>query len=73
MCLPWTWLIETELLLYLISPLFIVISKSIKWLGYVLLMIVVAISIIFSTFFLSYKKIAYYPNMIFNNEIEFVQ
>lgn len=32
-----------------------------------------AISVIFSTFFLSYKKIAYYPNMIFNNEIEFVQ
>lgn len=70
--MPWTWLIESELLLYLLAPVFIVIAKSRKWLGYVLLAVMTLISILFSVFLLDHKDISFFPAVLFNNSDEYV-
>lgn len=71
-CLPWTWLIESELLLFIFAPLFIVVSRSSKFIGYALLFTVIAISIAFSAFFLDFKKVDFQPSLIFNGPREYV-
>jgi hypothetical protein len=50
--MPWTWLIEAELLLFIFAPLIVVISRSSKVISYVLLNIIVIISVFFSAYFL---------------------
>lgn len=47
------------------------VSRSSKFIGYSLLLVVIAISITFSAFFLDYKKIEFVPSLIFNNTREF--
>lgn len=58
-------------MLFIFAPLFIVVSRSSKLIGYLLLVVVIAISIAFSAFFLDYKKIDFNPGLIFNNAREF--
>jgi hypothetical protein len=48
-----------------------VVSRSSKLIGYASLLIAITISIVFSAFFLDYKKVEFTPSLIFNNGREF--
>ena len=71
-CLPWTWVFEVELFLYIISPMFVIINKTKKTLGYSLLALCIVVSLGFSFMILELKQTSFYPSLIFNNEHEYV-
>ena len=71
-CLPWTWVFEVEILLYLLAPLLVVLHKSKKWLGYSLLGLIILGSMIYSFVILETEKIPFYPSLLFNNDHSYV-
>jgi hypothetical protein len=60
------------MLLFILAPLYLMILKTKKWLGYIMLGFTLIVSIVFSYTIASYKQINFYPNLIFNNKNDYI-
>lgn len=71
-CMPWTWVFEVEILLYILSPLVVILLKAKKWLGYLVFVLILVCSMTYSFVVLEADKIPFYPSLLFNNSHSYV-
>lgn len=70
-CLPWFWLLQADLLLTIFSTPFIIIYRSKKPLGYLLLTLLILTSLVVSYAILDDEGIVFQPYKLFNQPKEF--
>ena len=58
--------------MYILSPLLIVLHKAKKWLGYLLLAIIIVSSMVYAFVILQVEQIPFYPSLLFNNTHAYV-
>jgi hypothetical protein len=70
-CLPWLWILEAEIFLTLISAPFIIIFRIKKNLGYGLLGMICAVSLVVGFSILDGQGILFEPTKLFNMQKEY--
>lgn len=70
-CMPWLWVLESEILLSILAAPFYIIYKTKKSLGYILFSLIIFTSIIVAYAVLDNQSVVFEPYKIFNMSSEY--